>query len=69
MKKIYGGYEITKALGYPLMDYCKIMNLLNLLDAPMQVNEKRVNTYCLTEYQIKYLKNALRKLKEYFNGA
>lgn len=64
MKKYYGGYEICKALGYPLMDYIKITTLLNLVDAPMVKTEKKTLAYCLNEEQVKLLVRKLKEIKE-----
>lgn len=63
MKRLFGGYEITKFMGHPLMDYVKITNFLNLIEAPMSLNNKKVNGYCLTEKQARLVKDTLEELK------
>jgi len=65
MKQYRGGYQICRAIGKPSEDYIKVVNFLNLIKAPMEINERGVNTYCLNEEQIKFLKNELKKIKEY----
>ncbi len=64
MKKYFGGYEICKALGYPLGNYIKITNFLSLVNAPAIKNNKLVKCYCLTENQVVFLHNALEHIKK-----
>ena len=64
MKKYRGGYQICKALGFGFADYTKVTTFLNLINAPMEINERGVKTYCLTEAQVWFLKNELEKIKK-----
>jgi hypothetical protein len=66
MKKYYGGYEITKAMNNSPVDYIKITSFLSLINVPMEINERGVNTYVLTEEQVKYLKKTIKNLRRVF---
>ena len=67
MKVYYGGYEITKAMGYPPIDYAKITNFLNLIDVPMG-KKKGIPIYRLTEKKVKMVKKTLEDLKIRLGG-
>ena len=62
IKKYYGGYEICEAMGLEL-DYQKITNFLNLINAPMTINKRGIKTYALNNGQVEYLTKILIDIK------
>ena len=66
MKKLYGAYNIAKFLGKEKI-YVQLAVILQLCNAPKVINDRGINTYCITEAQAETLKVMLESMKKVFN--